>query len=185
MATRDAAEGEAKAKAKATRIAAEADPARIAMEAKADGITVEAKAARIAGEAKAEADRIAAEAKSKAYQSVVQSDECREKELEISKEPDIALQAVEAEAKANAKVARTFAVSAHHPIMQSPERTHMEEEQDQFWWRVIANHSITYLQGKTADKSPSPEKSPPPQHLPSLFTEQLGNVSRFYGALSI
>jgi hypothetical protein len=39
--------------------------------------------------------------------------------------------------------------------------------------RVNANQSITYLQGKTAGKSPSPHP------LPSLFAEQLGNVSRF------
>jgi hypothetical protein len=61
------------------------------------------------------------EAKSDAYQSVVQSEECREAELEIIKKPNDVLQAVEAKAKANAEAARTFAVSAHHPVMQSPE----------------------------------------------------------------
>ena len=128
--------------------AAEVEAARIAVQIEATRIATEVKAARIA--AKIEAARIAA--------MIARRDTFISAEVEA------------------ARLSAAESASAHRPVEQSPECKQAERDRYEFVMRMIINHDIWYLQGKTADKSP------PPQALPARAAKLLGKVIRFYAA---
>jgi len=91
----------------------------------------------------------------------------------IATESDAAKIAAEVEA---ARMSAAESASAHRLVEQSSECKQAKTERYQFWMRFIVIHSITYLQGKTANESM------PPQALPTRAAAELGDVLHFYAA---